>query len=443
MWALRILEVVALIVGALYAGLSLVALLARLTSQHRGKWVPGLLLLMVPGISHAAPSISGTSGTITHGSSMTISGSSFGSKGGTNSNKPLIWADFESDFNPSSLGHITAFSGNNNLSRNVGGTQYGLSGANAIGTRSTGVRAFSFILDTHTFTTVYMTGKRRWSAVNSSNMKVFRIWNDNASSMAASTVLDGVAYDEDCTTQDNRFQSFTLTANVWRMEEFQWKKSTANAGDLTSGNGTYRWTANGSVLQEHDGTLCSELAANYGLGNGMEIIDTFDTNDELANGTNIWFDDLYVDNTWAHVIVGNASTLAASTVREVQIPSAWSDTSITVTVNRGGFGESGTAYLYVVDSNNVVSAGHALTFGSGGGGGGSRGVGGSLVILVEWAPLVLGLTWHFRAYLVSALVMMGGAALSTVHTTKTIAHQSTTHLVQGTAHLLKKVSRWH
>lgn len=95
-----------------------------------------LAILLIPQWAMAVPSISGTSGALTHRGSVTISGSSFGAKGGTNANKPLIWADFEGEsINPTSLGHITAW--DNNYGPQVltsGGVQYGLSSANAVGT---------------------------------------------------------------------------------------------------------------------------------------------------------------------------------------------------------------------------------------------------------------------------------------------------------------------
>jgi hypothetical protein len=74
-----------------------------------------------------------------------------------------------------------------------------------------------------------------------------------------------------------------------------------------------------------------------------------------------YFDDVYFDNTWSRVMVGNASTLAASTHREIAVPTAWSDTSITVSFNQGTFTNGQTAYLYVIDSTGAVnSAGYAI-----------------------------------------------------------------------------------
>lgn len=76
-----------------------------------------------------------------------------------------------------------------------------------------------------------------------------------------------------------------------------------------------------------------------------------------------YFADLYLDYTWAHVVIGDSPTYSACRIREVQIPSAWSDSSITVTVNQGAFADGDTAYLYVVDSDGVANnAGFPLTF---------------------------------------------------------------------------------
>jgi hypothetical protein len=81
------------------------------------------------------------------------------------------------------------------------------------------------------------------------------------------------------------------------------------------------------------------------------------------------FDNLYLDNTWSRVMIGNANTFAASTQREIQVPTAWANGSITVSFNPGRFTAGQTAYLYVIDSNNVVNAtGYSITIGGGGAG---------------------------------------------------------------------------
>jgi hypothetical protein len=57
----------------------------------------------------------------------------------------------------------------------------------------------------------------------------------------------------------------------------------------------------------------------------------------------------------------------ACTHREIQIPSAWSDTSITITLNKGSFANFNSAYLYVIDADgNVNTNGYLLSDGGGG-----------------------------------------------------------------------------
>jgi len=77
----------------------------------------------------------------------------------------------------------------------------------------------------------------------------------------------------------------------------------------------------------------------------------------------LYWDEIYVDKTKARVEIGNSSTWSGCSHREIQIPSAWSSGSITVTVNQGTFADSSGAYLYVVDSDgNVNSSGYSITF---------------------------------------------------------------------------------
>ncbi len=78
-----------------------------------------------------------------------------------------------------------------------------------------------------------------------------------------------------------------------------------------------------------------------------------------------YFNDIYFDISRARVILGNASTLAACTVREVQIPTAWNNTNITVTVNRASFSDSASVYLYIYDSTGTANANGFLVSGSG------------------------------------------------------------------------------
>jgi hypothetical protein len=65
------------------------------------------------------------------------------------------------------------------------------------------------------------------------------------------------------------------------------------------------------------------------------------------------FDDVYIDNSFQSVWIGDASTWADCTHREIQIPTAWADGEITIEVNQGSISNllDGAHWLYVFDSN--------------------------------------------------------------------------------------------
>ena len=69
-----------------------------------------------------------------------------------------------------------------------------------------------------------------------------------------------------------------------------------------------------------------------------------------------YFDDVYLDTTLARVVLANKPSLSESTIIENQIPTAWSDGSITATVNLGQFTQGQAAYIFVVDATGDVSA---------------------------------------------------------------------------------------
>lgn len=83
----------------------------------------------------------------------------------------------------------------------------------------------------------------------------------------------------------------------------------------------------------------------------------------ITRDANIYYDDIFVSDTRARVEIGNASTWATCTHREIQVPTAWATGEITVIINQGSF-EDGTAYLYVVDATGAVNSdGYLITLG--------------------------------------------------------------------------------
>ena len=145
------------------------------------------------------------------------------------------------------------------------------------------------------------------------------------------------------------WESITPAPNAWTFFE-AW---------FNSSNSTYTLRANGKTI-----TSVSYAPGSTSFNELWKI--GFDGGGVSPPAITWWMDDVYVDNSFSRVMLGNASTYAASTVFEMQAPTSWASSSISVIANQGAFADGASAYIYVVDSNGVVSNGGAgvkLTFG--------------------------------------------------------------------------------
>ncbi|HET7619146.1 MAG TPA: hypothetical protein VFK20_11600 [Vicinamibacterales bacterium] len=147
----------------------------------------------------------------------------------------------------------------------------------------------------------------------------------------------------------------------WR--QVQWVMHMARTGGSIAlyENGTQRWDVTGVDSTQGDGSTGTDCGSYGSPCFGWWIGGYYRPAERTSQRQ--YFGDIYIDRTWARVILGNASTYASATTREPQIPSAWSSSSITVTVNLGALSAE-TAYLYVCDSTNTCSAGFQVTAGS-------------------------------------------------------------------------------
>ncbi|MCD4791910.1 MAG: T9SS type A sorting domain-containing protein [Bacteroidales bacterium] len=87
--------------------------------------------------------------------------------------------------------------------------------------------------------------------------------------------------------------------------------------------------------------------------------------DGMDNLITYWDDMLVQVGTRSRVEIGDNPDWNYCTHREIQIPTAWSNNSITITANQGSFQDDDTAYLFVVDENGTVSNGYPITISTG------------------------------------------------------------------------------
>src|SRR3989339_75388 len=316
-----------------------------------------------------AQSITSASGTFNSGSTITISGSGFGSKAQA---APLVWDTFENGSVGSAIQNVNATIGRWDSGAGSDNVFYGNTNAYA-GTKSarhpftTSQWNSSLSKNATSFPVLYLDFKRYYPSSNGeqSNYKPYRMYGNNDTmelfkgygcGYQVHTVLDGGYSDVNWSGQNFKM-------NTWQHYQLMYKESTVNGAD-----GSIIALLDG-VSHGHNSTAFKTRSVNGHLDQ-IRIGHYFDVSDR--DGCNpsdtsvVYTDNVYIDTTWARVELGNASTYAASTHREIQIPSAWSANSITATVNPGSFTSGQAVYLFVIDANGNASNGYPVTIGSGG-----------------------------------------------------------------------------
>jgi hypothetical protein len=165
-----------------------------------------------------------------------------------------------------------------------------------------------------------------------------------------------------CIAGDGKFADFTMHFNPMNAAtmynswmHIQWAIDAGSGGNNTNGkvrvyvNGSLRCTSNSASLLSGIYTSWPEIY----IGNYWRTGD-------YSGDVYAYWESLYVDRSWARVEVGDNAVYANCTHREIQIPSAWSASSITARVNRGSFSSLDDLYLFVVDESGNPSPGFQL-----------------------------------------------------------------------------------
>jgi hypothetical protein len=351
---------------------------------------PFLLLFLIKP-AWATPTISGYTGTLTNGQSVVVSGASFGTKATA---APTIWDDCQ---------HGQA------ITVRWSGSWPNLSGAPYDVAYSTAIRSIAM---PHSHTTKYVRGCHFPNLGPDQGYNVFLYKNITISYPQDIFVTWYDRTDDawDIGAGDNNFKIFDWSSGGQPMDPNNWYLAFApptpqtnpqlqmnddssvvienpdqNAHNLywavvpapwagswkkievwlrisnVSATGFFKWWENGDLKVDYKGKTdnWAGTSRTVGLGGYARVQNSI---------TQFrYFADIQLDNTAQRVVIGNASTWAACTTREVQPATAWSDTSATVTINQASFADSATAYLYVLDATNTPNAtGFAITFGSSG-----------------------------------------------------------------------------
>lgn len=341
-----------------------------------------IALLFLANGAWAAPSVTSVSGaSLAHGQTATVSGSGFGTKSPA---KPIVWADFESSLNPTTLGTKTAWDATGSEARDATAGYNGTGGAVGSGDTISPVAYILMVTDAGSDGAkhyVFRRTKLNFALAAPTNVdqntKIFRVWAAGLNyPNLYSAINNGRIFVEKDHSPDTGYFTGDInafqTANVWRAEEHFIQQSSA----LNVKDGVYTYNVDGA--EKCSGSVMTRFTewpnqlndwfvqhwvfsniANWANGGGSAWSDS----------NTVTTDDVYFDNTWSRVMVSNNATLASATKLAPQIPSAWSATSITVTLQlpSNDFPNASTAYLHVCDSSNNCSAGKAFTVAGSGG----------------------------------------------------------------------------
>jgi hypothetical protein len=344
------------------------------------------IFLALPKIAFGAPSITGVSGNISDGESITISGSGFGStgpnvvlfdsfeKGNIGSNISIV-SNSADIGNWSELGNITE----------VYSADYSVSGTKAMKVDWSNVYGSGPYLrypnvqnsDMLISWWQYMPTSKNVPGTNGPeagqpNWKWFWIGDESDNWPWGSDYVTVCLSNSNC---DSTIAVFPAddTADPQR-EGGNWIETTFVKGTWIRVSVAIRNAVSGGYIWNQ------EVSAN---GNRIQLNQTNISTAHLTDPWNIlslpgfgrqdntaaaYYDDVYVatgSSARARIEIGNASTYSASTNLALLTPTAWSAGSISATVRDGSFASGSTAYLYVVDSTGAVNtSGYPITIGS-------------------------------------------------------------------------------
>jgi len=204
------------------------------------------------------------------------------------------------------------------------------------------------------------------------NLKVFRFWPDVITGatpwgnncfvgwQGSEGLNSGRATDE-YTSVDGGFYFGTrgpFLPQTWLNEQIIHR-----IGDIDVQNGVFSYIRNGdNLMYDWKDTATGQIQSGLRLWRlrttDRPNIHTQFYFDQVSNGTGpgplyVYYDNIYIDNTWARVMLCDTPTWSACTKPEVQIPVTWSDSKIEAVVNYGDLDVSQPIYAYVVNQAGI------------------------------------------------------------------------------------------
>jgi len=345
--------------------------------KNPGRWLITAALLCLPfGASFAQ--VTRVDGTLANGGTITITGNGFGTKANARplyywdfstsaSNSPLSRSVYSEDFAGALSNAVVAPGSRMAMRRDMAGA----SGAFGPGSQS-GVPFSS--------NTLYVWAKKYYgfqlaadSAANGMNLKFFRLWYNWTHDCY--TGYQGAMGDNsgrtmpEQTQESARWWNMPHEGNRWLIDEWEYRTS-----DVDQPNGIFNYIRDGIAAYPRTTSTFRLRTSAFSQPYDHFFFDQI-SNNELSPGKYLYFDSIYVDDTWQRVVISTEATWqnaefgsGSRRAREIQIPTLWNNTQIQVNVRKGGIANLESAYLYVLNSagNPISTTGFALSGVAGG-----------------------------------------------------------------------------
>lgn len=322
---------------------------------------------------HGAPSVNSVNGSFTDGAAVSIAGNSLGANSldfewvgddieqGTLGQQP-IWNKWVFNFGPNTITYSYAHSGTKSLYNSLN------SGTYAAVMRYNYGSQISYNKD------IFMSWWVRRIHVGDGQWKLFRVSFDNDIQDTATPQFKmfnwyngnqffinsgpGTDATDGCNGCGIRYPG----DNAWYRLDVEVKTSSAHG----AGGGIYKYSMYDPENDQQVYSITFNDVVSFNDDN--DYYQWFMWQNYIGNGITsqeTWTDDMFIQvGSWARTELCDSSSWNTRTQCEIQIPSAWSDSSITFTANQGSFNNGDTAYLFVVDENGEVNAsGYPITIG--------------------------------------------------------------------------------
>lgn len=353
---------------------------SRVRRNGAGALLSVIASMGLAGVAMSAPVVQQVNGTFNHKATITISGSAFGSKPKA---APLVWDDATGSSMADkwdgqwpykgppgyNLGYYGPMRGvsppHSHDTRFIAGAHNGTNwqtGADVVFFKNIQLQTFPFYI----YASWYQVADKNWVYGGDNNYKTFEYSvccspyeNPNDWFTAYGPPHPGGPTDSPQWLYTDNGHSLLNPLdlnghNAWwghgvSPMSGKWAKVEVAVKVTNQTNGFIKVWENGKQVMSYVGSTDKYAGTSRTIGIGGFA--------RIASPQNWrYFDDAYLDLSLAHVVLANNPVLADATVVENQIPSAWSNTSITATVNLGQFAQGSTAYLFVVDAAGTPSA---------------------------------------------------------------------------------------